>query len=137
MLRASSEDAANGNVAANALDGDPETFWHTAWTPAPDPMPHELVIDLGKEIELEGLIYTPRQDMTNGRIAACEIHVSADAASWGAPAAAAAWRDSDRTETVKFDRPRAGRYLRILIGAEVRGNPFAAIAELDIIPARR
>ena len=137
VLRASSEDAANGNVAANALDGDPETFWHTAWTPAPDPMPHELVIDLGKEIELEGLIYTPRQDMTNGRIAACEIHVSADAASWGAPAAAAAWRDSDRTETVKFDRPRAGRYLRILIGAEVRGNPFAAIAELDIIPARR
>lgn len=137
VVRADSEDAANGNVAANAIDGDPETFWHTAWSPAPDPMPHELVIDLGAEIEVAGLVYTPRQDMTNGRIAACEIHVGNDPASWGAPAAAAAWRDSDRIETVRFAQPRKGRYLRILIRAEVRGNPFAAIAELDIMPAAR
>ncbi len=33
VLRASSEDRANGQAVANVLDGDPSTFRHTRWQP--------------------------------------------------------------------------------------------------------
>jgi hypothetical protein len=49
VVETDSEDTAHGNVAAHAIDGDPDTFWHTRWTPRNDPMPHHLVIDLGRE----------------------------------------------------------------------------------------
>ena len=62
VLHASSEDLAHGNVAANVLDGDPATFWHTRWQPQTDPLPHELVIDLGRELALHGITCLPRQD---------------------------------------------------------------------------
>jgi len=40
VLHTSSEDLAHDNVAANVLDGDPATFWHTRWQPQTDPLPH-------------------------------------------------------------------------------------------------
>ncbi len=135
VLRTDSEDAANGNVAANAIDGDPETFWHTTWSPAPDPMPHELVVDFGKEIAIAGIVYTPRQDMSNGRIAACEIHIGNNPNAWGQAAARASWKDDAHAQKLTFTAPAKGRYLRLLITAEVGRNPFAAIGELDVIVA--
>ena len=77
--------------AAAAIDDDPDTFWHTAWTPTEKPFPHEIVIDLGREIRLAGVSYLPRQDMSNGRIADYEIYASGNATSWGAPVASGRW----------------------------------------------
>jgi hypothetical protein len=54
VIRVSSEDDQHGNVAANILDGDPATFWHTRWQPDHDLPPYELVIDLGRELTLNG-----------------------------------------------------------------------------------
>ena len=91
VIDTDSEDTANGNVAANAIDGNPDTIWHTQWTPANDPMPHHLTIDLGRAVTLNGITYLPRQDGSNGRIADCEIYCSNDPNSWTAPAAKVKW----------------------------------------------
>jgi hypothetical protein len=124
---------ANGHVAANVLDGDPETFWHTRWQDRVDPMPHEIVIDLGKAVTLTGLVTWPRQDQANGRIARCDIHVSDDPRSWGPPAARAKWPNTEEKQTVQFGKPVKGRYVKLVARAEVHGNAFAAVAELDVL----
>jgi hypothetical protein len=127
VLRVDSEDTEHGNVAANVLDGDPDTFWHTRWEPAADPMPHELVIDLGREVTLAGLTYLPRQDLANGRIAACDVLAD------GKVVAEANWPNTSELQTVRFKAAVKARQLTLRIRSEVNGNPFAAVAELDVL----
>ena len=133
VLRVDSEDRATGNVAAQAIDGDPATIWHTKWDPAPDPMPHEFVLDLGREAILKGLTYLPRQEMSNGRIAECEIYCTSAADNWGTAAATVQWPNTDQLQTVLFPAAVKARMVRLVIKSEVKHNPFAAIAELDVI----
>lgn len=133
VIHASSEDRRNGHVAANVLDGDPATFWHTRWEPQSDPMPHALVIDLGHQLTLRGITCLPRQDQSNGRIAQVELLGSNDAQSWGAAAATVRWTDSEKLQTVEFRQPIRARYLKLVAQSEVNGNPFAALAEIDVL----
>ena len=67
--KAKADSEADGYEAAKAVDGDPATLWHTVWEPQPASMPHHLIVDLGKEQPVKALVYTPRQDQANGRIA--------------------------------------------------------------------
>lgn len=135
VVEVSSEDRAGGNVAAHILDGDPATFWHTRWQPQSDPLPHELVIDLGREMKLRGISLLPRQDQSNGRIARADIFASRRNNEWGAPVAVLRGRDSRELETVLFPQTVSARFLRVQVQAEVNGQAFGALAELDILPA--
>ena len=135
VIDVSSEDTANGNRAANVLDGEPNTFWHTRWQPRQDPMPHRLVIDLGSAQTFSGIVCLPRQDMANGRIARCEIYTSNDPKTWAEPRAKAQWPNTDQPQQVKFNHPVTARYLKLVILSEVKGNPFASLAELDLLNA--
>ena len=133
LLATDSEDTANGNVAARAIDGDPESFWHTRWTPTVDPLPHHLTIDLGRSVTLKGVTYLPRQDQANGRIGRCEVYTSLAADQWGTPAATVKWSNTDQRQTVRFAQPTPARYLKLIIRSEVAGQAFASIAELDVL----
>jgi hypothetical protein len=133
VIEADSEDEANGNIAAHAIDGDPDTIWHTRWQPSADPMPHHVTVDLGRTVTLKGITYLPRQDMANGRIAECEIYCSADANSWPAPVAKVKWPNTEMLQTVTFQQPVKARYLKLVAKSEVNGQPFASIAELDVL----
>lgn len=135
VLRASSEDLANGNVANNVLDGDPATFWHTRWQPQNDPMPHELIVDLGSEMTLRGITCLPRQDQANGRIARAQLFAASRAGEWGNPVGELRGSDSVIPATIKFGRTLTARYLRLKVSEEVGGQPFASLAELDVITA--
>jgi hypothetical protein len=133
VVRVDSEDSAHGHVAANMLDGDPATFWHTAWGDKVPPMPHHLALDLGREVTVKGLTYLPRQDMRNGRIASAEIFAGNDPKKWGTPVAKVTWSDSSDLQTLQFAQPVKARYLKLVALSEIRGQAFAALAELDII----
>jgi len=131
-LKAEADSEAHGYEAARAVDDDPGTIWHTAWEPQPDPMPHHLVIDLGREQSIKGLMYTPRQDMENGRIAQYEVYVSKEVTAWGEPVASGAWPNSGSQQNVRFKQPIAARYLKLVAMSEINGNDFAAVAELYV-----
>ncbi len=133
VLEVDSEDTAHGNVAANAIDGDPDTFWHTRWTPHNDPMPHHLVVDLVRQMTIKGITCLPRQDMANGRIAEAEVFVSNDPKSWGVPVARTKWPNAGELQTVAFPQPVSARYLKLVVKSEVNRNAFAAVAELDVV----
>ena len=55
-------------TAENAIDGQTANFWHTQWSAAQPPQPHQLVLDLGKAQTISGLQYVPRQSEGAGRI---------------------------------------------------------------------
>ena len=135
VIKVDSEDRANGNLAANLLDGDSATFWHTRWQPQNEPMPHEVVIDLGRALDLRGLTCLPRQDQANGRIAEADLFCRLAPDNWGPPVASVHWTNHEQLETVQFPQPIRARYVRLLVNSEVNGNSFAALAELDILPS--
>jgi hypothetical protein len=135
-LRVSSENTANQRHAANAIDGDPHTVWHTRFSGGePERHPHELVIDLGDTCTLRGLRYLARQDNSwNGTIRDIEIAVSDDPDSFGDPVAKTALNKTRTPQEIPFP-PTRGRYILIRALSEVNQGPWASAAEFGLISA--
>ncbi|MFT5847916.1 discoidin domain-containing protein [Psychroserpens sp.] len=130
----SEELAGPNNSATNAIDGNPNTIWHTQYSDVdPDtPYPHEIHIDLGIESDISGLEYLPRQAGINGTIANYEIYVSNDPNNWGTAVNTGTWANSNTLKTVTFPET-IGRYVRLLALSEVNGNAWASAAEINIV----
>ena len=135
IVSVDSEQAGEGE-AAHAIDGKPDTYWHTRWQGTAPRPPHELVIDLGVKAELTGVTLLPRQDNVNGRIKDCEIYTSLDGKAWGAAAAKASLKGGSGLERILFGAPRAVKFIRLLVLSEATGNPWTALAELDVIAGK-
>ena len=97
--------------------------------------PHEIVVELDRSQRLAGMTYVPRQDVPNGWIAGYEVYVSGDGKDWGAPAASGTFGNNGRTQTVRFAKPRTGRFPRLVATSGIKPEPFATVAELDVIKA--
>ncbi len=123
--------------ANQAIDGDPNTYWHTKWGGNEPKHPHEIEVDLGEMLELDGIIYLPRQGQENGRIAKYEVYVSRDGKSWAAPAAAGEFSNNAQLQTVRFAKAITGRYVKLVALSEVSGNAWTSLAELDVLAKGR
>ena len=116
-----------------AIDGNPATIWHTNWEPMAQP-PHHLILDLKKPVRVRGLTYLPRQDMTNGRIARYELYAEHRSARNGAePVASGEWPNDATLKTIRLDQAVEARFVKLVALSEVRGQPFASVAEVDVI----
>ena len=135
VVRADSEQKDEGE-AIHAIDGKPDTYWHTQWQGGEPRPPHELVIDLGVKAELSGITVLPRQEQENGRIGEYEIYTSLDGNDWGAPAAKGKFSGGQSLERVVFGKPLAVRFVRLVALSEINGNPWSAIADLDVVALR-
>ena len=64
--------------ASNILDLQPVTFWHTQWKGdgAGTAHPHQIVIDLGREVSFRSLRYLPREGNNPGKINEYRIYAS-------------------------------------------------------------
>ncbi len=123
-----------GYPAEAALDNDPKTFWHTRWAPEIAKYPHEIVIDLGREMEIKGFTYLTRQDGSpNGRVAEYQFYISNDKDHWGKPAAEGAFAEDDSRKKVMFDTGLKGRYLRFVAKKGFDDDHHTAVAELGIV----
>jgi hypothetical protein len=121
--------------AANAIDGDPASMWHTVWSPTPAPYPHTLTIDLGASQPVTGFTYLPRQDgdQQKGHIAQYEFLVSPDGTTWGSPVAIGTLASPTATLQTVICLPKAGRYVQLRALTEQTGAPFAAAAEVGVL----
>ncbi len=128
----SEETVGEDGAAENSFDGDPGTIWHTKWYGGPDPLPHEIQIDLGDNYIISGFRYLPRQDSENGRIANYEFYVSSDGTSWGSAVATGTFDNSTAEQEVTFDVV-TGRYVSLIALTEVDGNPWTTVAELNVL----
>ncbi|MCX4782392.1 endo-alpha-N-acetylgalactosaminidase family protein [Streptomyces sp. NBC_01264] len=127
----SQETAGENGAAANVLDGDSATIWHTQWYQATAPMPHEITLDLGASYNVSALHYLPRQTQSNGRIAAYQVLTSTDGVTWGTAAASGTFANTTAQQDVTFTA-RTARYVKLKATSEVSGNPWTAVAELNV-----
>jgi beta-galactosidase len=119
---------------ANALDGDPDTFWHSRWSSHKAQPPHHLTIDFGQPLTVAGVVYMTRHDKNiNGTVKDYEIYLSNDAKHFGKPAAQGTFAKGPREQTVKLDKLVKARYLKFVMLSEQAGQPFGCVAELDVI----
>ncbi len=118
--------------ASAAIDGNPDMFWHTRYGKTADPMPHHLVIDLGRQVEMSGIKYLPRQDMEEGRLADCAVSCSSDGNNWSEPVPVH-FENNDQWQMFKFKKPIKARYLKLLVKSAVNNREHATVAEIDII----
>ncbi len=129
----SSEASGNGRLAVHAIDGNPRTHWHTAFSPEVLKHPHELVIDLGGEATVRGLRYLARQDNGwNGALAAVEVAVASSPDGFGDPVAETTFTKRKHSQELLFE-PVQGRYLRLRVLSEVNGGPWASVSELGVV----
>jgi galactose oxidase len=129
----SQETVSQNNAAANALDGNTATIWHSRWGGTPDPLPHSITIDMATANLVSGLSYLPRQDGSrNGNIGQYRVETSANGTAWGT-AATGVFVDSIAAKTVAFDATIA-RYVRLTALTEAGGRgPWASAAELNLL----
>jgi F5/8 type C domain-containing protein len=133
-----SEEPEQNGYAVNSFDGDPDTFWSTAWYEIdPDPCcPHEIQIDLGDYYDVCGFRYLPRQDSgagsENGMIKDYEFYVSNNTDDWGTAVASGSWTAGKAEKQVSFDRV-LGQYVRLVALSEVNDGLWTSMAELNVL----
>ena len=131
QVRVDSE--ANGYEGVNALDGNPNTMWHTQFRQSNPKHPHEIVIDLGRSYEISGFEYLPRPGGGNGTIKDYEFYVSDSDEDFGQPVAKGTFRRSQSVNGVKIGSRKKGRYVKLVALSEMQGRPWTSIAGLEIL----
>jgi beta-galactosidase len=72
----SEETAQEDGRAENMIDDDADTIWHSVWSEAHTPLPHIVVIDLGKETTFSGARYVARHGDKPGKTKQYALYVS-------------------------------------------------------------
>lgn len=124
-----------GNPPQYAIDGNPNTFWHSEYSPVTVQLPHTITIDLRNTYNVDGLTYQPRQDgNSNGNIGRHQIFTSTDGYNW-AMVAFGTFYDDSTTKSASWETLPA-RYVRIKALSEA-GNrgPWTSAAEINIYQA--
>lgn len=126
-----------GNEGSNLIDNNPNSFWHTQYSPSNAPLPHQVIIDMGNSHYVNGMSLLPRQDgNSNGNIAAHDIYLSNDNKTWGNSVATGTWANDASLKTTFF-APTNARFLRLVINSDAQGAPWASAAEIKILQAPR
>ncbi|MEK7706519.1 MAG: discoidin domain-containing protein, partial [Verrucomicrobiota bacterium] len=133
-FHASSEEA--GFDAGRAIDGDARTFWHTAFRDSQPSFPHEFVLRFDHPIRLAGFSLLPRQDGNpNGWIKDYAFYMSMNDRDWGEPVNRGAFAEDGNLKMVTLPASVTARYIRFVALSSHNGQPFAAVAEFDVVEA--
>jgi len=130
-VSATSVEQSEGQVR-NAVDGNPATYWHTNWSGSRERHPHELNIDFGKSLNVVGIRYLPRQDMTNGRIGRYNIKVSTDGQNWS-EVNQGSFENTDQWQRKMFEITQSARFLKLTALSEVSREYYTSLAELEVL----
>lgn len=132
VVYASSQESGDGD-AANLVDGDPSTIWHTMYSVTVAKYPHWVDLDAGEVKEIKGFTYLPRQNGNNGNIKDYSIQVSMDGKEWGEPVKKGTFANNSKEKRVVFDKPVKARYIRFTALSSQNGQDFASGAEVTIL----
>ena len=127
------DSAAAGYDGWRALDGNPQTMWHTRFGDGETRHPHEIVVDLGADYDISGIAYLPRPGAANGTIKDYEVYVGASPKTFGKPVAKGTFPKTEAETVVTFPAAAKGRYVRMVALSEVAGRPWTSIAGLRIL----
>jgi hypothetical protein len=129
----SEEKTAEDGKASNAVDGNPDTIWHTQWQDASPAHPHEIIIELSEPATIKGFTYLPRQgDSENGMIKDFEFFVSDDGKEFGEPVKKDAFASGKDKKTITFE-PKKCQYVKLKTLSEINGEAWTSAAEIGVV----
>ncbi|MBT3279020.1 MAG: DUF4981 domain-containing protein [Phycisphaerales bacterium] len=132
-----SSDQPGDGVAKDAIDGNGDTFWHSRWQGTSAEYPHHIAIDFGKATKLAGITYLPRQGTNNGQVGKYAIYLSNDGKTWGKPVSKGKFRKGSKRMILKLKAIATARYMKfVALSPAAADQPWAAVAELNILPAK-
>ncbi len=136
VVKVDSEETAGEDArGSNAVDGNPETFWHTQWQDANPECPHEIIIELSEPAAIMGFTYLPRQDDSDhGQIKDYEFYVSDDGKDFGQPVKKGTLDAGKEKKTVKFDGKKC-RFIKLKALSEINGEAWTSAAEIGVVLA--
>ena len=104
----------NSGGYGSAIDGDPNTFWHTQWKNRSEGFPHTIDVQVAENpVKLCGHVYTGRAgDVPNGRVKGYELYVSNDGQNWGEPVAKGELKDTAEPQFIGLNGVTAA-YVRL------------------------
>jgi len=118
------------NVAENVLDGNSNTIWRTQLNDVG--RPHDIQINLGSAFRIDAFRYLPPGSVgADARILDYHIYISRDGVDWGFPVAVGKFVNSGSEQRVTFP-PKTGQFVRLVALTTVNGNPWAAMAEVNL-----
>ncbi|MBW8762739.1 MAG: discoidin domain-containing protein [Microbacterium sp.] len=126
----SEETEGEDGQAANMLDGEAGTFWHSRWSEDATSYPHVVTFDLGSAEQVDGISYLRRGANQNGPIKGYQVAVSTDGQTY-ADVVSGEWNNVAGWQDVDFASVSA-RYVRVTATSSISGTQFAAIAEMAI-----
>ncbi|SKB70709.1 Anaphase-promoting complex (APC), subunit 10 [Salegentibacter holothuriorum] len=118
----------------NLVDGDPSTYWHSAWSSGVAPLPHWIQINFDEPKNLGAIKYWFRQSAnTSGRPQQWGLEVSEDAETWER-----VWEsrdnlpisDNSSEHELTFDKNYESQYFRVMILKNGSGT-FAHLGEIS------
>jgi alpha-L-fucosidase len=140
VVSVDSEETTGGdNSAANAIDNNSSTYWHTRWNDDLA-LPHHLTIDMAAPRRIAGFTYLPRQDGNpNGTVENYRFETSVDGDNWMTNIVSGTFaniRNNPSLQIVNF-APVNARFFRFTALKEINGSGWTSAAELSVLPARR
>lgn len=125
ILSASSEEPDTG-FAHFAIDGNPDTCWHTSYTNGLPGFPHSIAVDMGTRMEFTGFICTPRMDKDKGLISQYAFSVCDDGRNWTEVKKGQFTyhyiRKDPAVQRIDFGKPVEDRYFKLDARSPVRGR---------------
>ena len=131
---AGGEGPKSGYISA-ILDGDKDTFWHSAWSSGNAAPPHWFILDLGNAVEVNKITMLPRQgsgDAPNGLIKKFTLSYSNSGTEEDDFTKVLEQKELPQgtaLHTIEFE-PVTARYLKIYI--DESHNNFASLAEIEV-----
>lgn len=118
-----------------AFDGDPNTLWNTHAESGEIAPPQALDIDMGRDVNVAAVVYTPRTNSARGTVDQYAVYLSQDGRNWGAPVAEGEFsniRANPVPQQIALKAPAKARYLRFVAKRVLEGN-HVAVAELGVL----
>lgn len=134
-LGASAKAAAAGD-AANAIDGDPNTFWLAGDAKQAARQNQELIISFPNAVPMTGLVVMPRQNHREheGDIRQFSVQISDDGNLWR-EVTRGALVSAYEPQRILFNQTVSGKFLKLVSLSGFGNDKTTAIADLAVIYA--
>lgn len=123
-------EGANGR-AAQIIDNDPSTFWHSEWQATTAQLPHSITIDMNTVKDVKCVTIAKRQGNTDLKTA--HIEISTDNRSWEIAGKVEFEKTADpNAKTIVLGEIKKARYMKLVI-TESHRSPSASISEVYVL----
>lgn len=119
----------------NLLDGDRNTYWHSAWSSGVAPLPHWIEIAFNEPTSMGAIKYFFRNNATqNGRPTQIALELSEDGTTWDRVWTSAAGLSVTtplaEEKTLAFDKNYTSKFFRVMILATQGNTTWVALGDM-------